>query len=219
MLSVLLTPLLITCLAVFAALIFCVRNYDLSQSICIRYTLQAQHKMQKHLEHLLKLNSKADTLRKSYKKTYKIYKIAKLSKNALVLASIKARLIWLHTQRIHLSIKQKTILAKGKLDLQKAWLTFKKELKKLHPQWIKKYTPHPSPLAVKSKPKGDIAPSYYIPSNFIKKQKLSFSWGMPIYQFLPSVLRKLFFNQHISLFTCSATLYPKGNKWIAGLIK
>ena len=217
-LSVLFTPLLITCLMVFTSLIFCVRNHDLSQSICIRHVLQIQRRIKNHLTHLLYLNPVADHLRNKYKSTQSLYKKALLSNNAVLVGILKTKLMFIQKQRIALDRKQQSILKRGKRDVQQSWSAFKKELMKFHPDWTKKKHPRPIPLAVLSRPKRDIAKSYYVPTKFSMKQRIEFSWSIPIDRFLPQIFQKTFFEKKFSAYMCAATLYQKGKRWSAGLI-
>lgn len=203
---------------VFTSLIFCVRNYDLSQSICIHHVLQVQRRIKNHLVYLLHLNPVADQLRNKYRATQSLYKKALLSNNLVLIGTLKAKLMFIKNQRIILDRKQQSILKKGKQDVQQIWSAFKKELMKFNPRWTKKEHPWPIPLAVLSRPKGDIAKSYYVPPKFPIKQRIAFSWSMPIDRFLPHLFKKTFFEKKMSSYICAATLYKEKNKWIAGLI-
>ncbi len=203
---------------VLTSLIFCVRNYDLSQNICIRHVLQVQRKMKNHLENLLHLNPEANQLRTQYQKTYSLYKQAIISKNLVLIGALKVKLMLIQKQRMILDGKQRMILAQGWQDMRQVWSAFKKELMKFQPRWTKKDHPWPIPLAVVSRPKGDIAKSYYAPAKFFIKQRISFSWSMSLDHFLPKLFQKAFFEKKLSSYICASTIYQEGKQWIVGLI-
>ena len=69
-------PMFVTCLMGFVALLFCIRNYDLSQKICLQEALKTQSQIQIQLEQLMKLNPVATQLRLSYQHVSYLLRIA-----------------------------------------------------------------------------------------------------------------------------------------------
>ena len=204
---------------VFTVLLFCVRNYDLSQSVCIRHVLGIQHNMKHHLKHLLSLNKEANRLRRQYRHTYSLYKKALRIKNIALVGILRARMAVIQFKRRLLDGRQKRIFTQGGWDLAKGWRGFKRELMPFHPRWLEKDHPLPLPLAVVGRPLRGIAKSYYPAGAFSTKQKIVFSWSMYLHRFLPHFLKEAFFTKKLSAYFCAATIYREEGKWIVGLIR
>ncbi len=213
------TPLVITILMIFVSLIFCIRNYDLSQKICIQHSLTAQSKLKISLEKLLQLNPTATYLRNLYKKLRLLYTQAIKTKNPILASILKAKMKIIHKKRVFLDRKQKSILNQSVKDLEASMNSFRKKIMKFYARRIQKDHYKPIPLAVMSRPKGDIAPNYYVLPNFSFRQRLLFSWQMPLHRFLPKWIEEIFFEPNFSSYRCSATLKKRGINWVESLTK
>ena len=210
-------PLFVTCLMVFASLIFCIRNHDLSQTICLRHTLKAQTQIKRALQTLLTLNPVADRLRNIQKHLGRLYRQSLRAGNFITAGVLKTQIEIIKYKRRLLDQQQKRILNGTSKDLQKNFANFKRQMTKFHARHIQKDHYHPVPLAVKARPKGDIAPAYHPVRGFSDKQKISFSWQMPLYRFLPKWLKTAFFQNGLSAYDCSATIKKNGLGWKAVL--
>lgn len=210
-------PLFISCLMVFTSLIFCIRNHDLAQSICIKYTLQTQERIKQGLKLLLRLNPLADQLRLTQKHLEKLYREALKIGDPIAIITLRTKIEIVKQKRQLLDIRQKNILNSTVMYVESGFSSFKQQIMKFDPRYIKKDHRQPIPLAVEGKPKGDIAPSYHPVSNFSVRQTLSFSWKMPLYQFLPKWLKKAFFTNSLSAYDCSATIKKSGWEWKTAL--
>ena len=206
-------PLFISCLMIFTSLIFCIRNHDLTQSFCLKHTLQAQEQIKKSLKDLLNLNPLANHLRQTQKRLERLYKEALKAGEPIIIATLRAKIEIIKQKRILLDRKQHYILQGTIQHVEWAFLSFKKDIMKMRPGHIQKNHYQPFPLAVKAQPPGDIAPSYYPVMNFPFHQSLSFSWKMPLYQFLPKWLVQAFFQNDLSDYACSSTIKKHKLKW------
>ena len=199
-----------SCLMVFTSLLFCIRNHDLAQSICFKYNLQAQEKIRKSLQHLLLLNPIAKQLKQTEKHLKKLLRAAKHPAAAAVL---RAKIAFIRGQRIVLDRKQKYILNTTNRYTESAFLTFKTQMMKFRTTNIQKRHYQPMALAVRAKSKKEIAPTYHPVEQFSKHQKISFSWKMPLYRFLPNWIKKVFFKSELSNYSCSTTIKKNRQKW------
>ncbi len=202
---------------VFISLIFCIRNYTQSQSLCINYTMKAQKIAGRQLKKLLKLNPLADRLRAMYRKLKHAYYIAITMGNKVSALAIKEQIRIIQQKRYALDLKQKNILNDSLSQIKKVFFKFKRKLAKFKSPKIRMLHPLPFGLAIKARPTKDIAPSYYVKSHFSKRQKISINWTMFLYHFLPHWLDISFFNKLLSAYSCSSTLYKKKNTWMIGL--
>ena len=212
-------PLFMSCLMVFTSLLFCIRNHDLAQSICFKYNLQAQEKIRKSLQHLLLLNPIAKQLKQTEEHLKKLLRAAKHPAAAAVL---RAKIAFIRGQRIVLDRKQKYILNTTNRYTESAFLTFKTQKHKVKDSVeplkfritnIQKRHYQPMALAVRAKSKKEIAPTYHPVEQFSKHQKISFSWKMPLYRFLPTWIKKVFFKSELSNYSCSTTIKKSQRKW------
>ena len=206
-------PVFISCLMIFTSLLFCVRNHDLAQSICLKHTLQAQEKMKKALQNLLNLNPLANQLRQTQKHLEHLYREALKTGELITIAALRAKIEAVKQKRILLDRKQKHILNGTVQIIESAFHIFKQKMKTFNPSHITKSHYQPIPLAVVAKPKGDIAPSYYPVSRFSVHQTFSLSWKMPLHRFLPKWLAQDFFENQLSSYNCAATIKKTGRKW------
>ena len=206
-------PLFISCLMIFTSLIFCIRNHDLAQSFCIKHTLQAQEQMKKALNDLLRLNPLADQLRKIQKSLERLYRKALKSGEPITITTLRTKIEAIKYQRTLLDKKQKHILKSTIRSVEQAFFSFRKDLMKLHPGYIQKDHHRPLPLAVKARPLGDLAPSYHPVDNFSFHQSLSFFWKMPLHYSLPKWLTRIFFQNRLSAYDCSATIKKHKLQW------
>ncbi len=202
-------PVFITCLMGFVALLFCIRNYDLSQKICLQTTLKAQSQMQLQLQQLMKLNPVATQLRLSYQHVSHLLRIVMKTGEPFTISYLRTKKEILRQKRLALDRTQKQILKQSQYSVQKAFFSFKQQMKKFQARQIKKTHNKPRVLAVKARPKNDIAPVYYTPSDFPRRQTLSLYWRMPLYYFMPEWIRKIFFKPELSNYSCAATLKKK----------
>ena len=90
---------------------------------------------------------------------------------------------------------------------------------KFHTSDIRKNHYQPVALAPEVRPhsKKEIAPTYHPVEQFSKHQKISFSWKMPLYRFLPAWIRKVFFKSELSHYSCSTTIKKSRRKWKTSL--
>ncbi len=205
-------PVFAGALMVLTALIFCIRNHDRAQSYCFKQSLGAQENLKTALRDLLKLNPKAKKLRQKQKRLTRLYRKALSIGEPISISVLKARLLFLKKQRILLDTRQKQILTQSRQYVTKAYADFKK-IKSFGAQQINKAHHRPYPLAVSAHPKGGLAPVYRPLSRFSANQALSFSWKIPLDYSLPMWLRKVFFEQKLSSYQCSATIKKHGLKW------
>ena len=203
-------PLFMSCLMVFTSLLFCIRNHDLAQSICFKYNLQAQEKIRKSLQHLLLLNPIAKQLKQTEKH---LRKLLRATKYPPVAAVLRAKIAFIRSQRILLDRKQKYILNTTNRYTESSFLAFKTQMMKFRTSNIQKNHHQPTALAVKAKSKKEIAPTYHPVKQFSKHQKISFSWKMPLYRFLPIWIKKIFFKSKLSNYSCSTTIKRNKLKW------
>ena len=175
-------PLFISCLMVFTSLLFCIRNHDLAQSICFKYNLQAQEQIKSSLQALLLMNPVAKKLGQLERHLRK--RLATV-KDPLMAAALKAKIDIIRQKRVFLDKKQKYILNQTNKYVESSFIAFKRQIMRWHTSHIKKEHYSPIALAVKAQSKRVVAPAYYPVQNFSKHQKVSFSWKMPLYQFLP----------------------------------
>ena len=203
-------PVFITCLMVFAALLFCIRNHNLAQKICIEKALQAQIQQQIHIESLLLLNPLAEQLKKAYQQVSQLLKKAIKAKEPVTISILLTQREILRQKRLVLDRAQKKILKQSRKSVEKAFDQFKHKMLTLQAGWIRKKHNKPFALAVKARPKRGIAPVYYAPMDFSKNQALILHWKMPLYQFIPEWIQKIFFKPEVSAYSCSATLKKKG---------
>lgn len=203
-------PLFISCLMIFTSLLFCIRNHDLAQSICFKHNLQVQKKIKKSLETLLLMNPLAKKLKQTEERLRKL--LAK-AKDPITVAALMAKITSIRLQRLMLDKKQKYILNKTNIYMEAAFFHFKTQMKRWNTRDIKKDHYHPIPLAVKPKSKGIIAPTYHPVKRFSKYQKISFSWKMPLYRFLPTWIQKVFFKSQLSSYSCATTIKKSKLKW------
>ena len=210
-------PVFITCLMGFVALLFCIRNHDLSQKICIQAVLKAQSQMQLQLEQLLKLNPIAKQLKLSYQHVSRLLKIAMRTGEPFTISSLTAKKAILTQKRLVLDRTQKQILQQSQHSVQKMFFSFKHQIKKFQARQIIKIHNTPRALAVKARPKRDIAPVYYTPYDFSDLQTLSLQWRMPLYHFIPEWIQQVFFKPELSSYSCAASLKKK-LKWKTHLV-
>ena len=210
-------PLFLMSLMVLVSLIFCIRNHDQAQSYCLKYSLQAQENIKTNLKQLLKLNPKAKLLRKKHKTLKKLYRRALTIGEPISISILKAKLLMIKKQRVMLNIRQKQILKQSAQYMESAFKTFRKKLKPMQAEQIKKEHHYPFPLAVSAHPKNSIAPVYRPKRLFSARQTLSFSWKMPLHHSLPTWITKLFFKNKLSLYHCSATIKKHKLSWKSSL--
>ena len=208
-------PVFLSCLMVFISLFFCIRNHDFVQSICLKQTLQAQMQIKKALQKLLHLNPLADQLRDTQKYLEKLYRAALKSGELRTIAILRAKIEFIKRKRKLLDQEQKNILNSTTHHIESAVVLFKENTRKFNSSYIKKNHHRPTPLAVKARPKGDIAPSYYPVPYFSRQQVFSISWKMPLYHFLPKWLERVFFQPVLSSYSCAATIKKERLKWKA----
>ena len=206
-------PLFIICLMVLTTLIFCIRNHDKAQSYCLHYSLQAQEHFKRSLKKLLSLNPKAKILRKKHKVLKKWYQKALSVGEPISISVLKVKLRVIKQQRKLLDIKQKQILSQSTQHIESVFKTFKQKIKTLNAKQITKKHHYPFPLAVSAYPKWDIAPVYRPKKRFSQNQALTFYWKMPLYHFLPTWLIKIFFEETLSFYYCSATIKKQKRGW------
>ena len=113
---------------------------------------------------------------------------------------------------------QKQILKQSQISVQKAFFSFKQQMKKFQARQIRKTHNKPRVLAVKARPKNDIAPRYYTPYDFSRRQTLSLYWRMPLYHFMPEWIKKNIFQIRVILLQLRRHFKKKGNKWEANLV-
>ena len=202
-------PMFVTCLMGFVALLFCIRNYDLSQKICLQEALKTQSQMQIQLEQLMKLNPVATQLRLSYQHVSYLLRIAMKIGEPFTISYLRTKKEILRQKRLVLDRTQKQILKQSQISVQKAFFSFKQQMKKFQARQIRKTHNKPRVLAVKARSKNDIAPRYYIPYDFSRRQTLSLYWRMPLYHFMPEWIKKIFFKSELSSYSCAATLKKK----------
>ena len=202
-------PVFITCLTIFTALLFCIRNHNLAQKICIEQTLQAQTQQQTYMESLFLLNPLAKQLKRSYQQVSRLLKKAIKAKEPFTISILLTQREILRQKRWALDRAQKAILKQSRKAVENTFTQFKQKMHKLKASWIRKKHNKPFALAVKARPKRDIAPVYYTPRDFSKKQALILNWKMPLYQFIPEWIQKIFFKPELSAYSCSATLKKK----------
>ena len=201
---------LILCLTGFTALSFSIRNYNLAQTLCIEKTLALQNKMKHQLTMLLKLNTPAKTLRRMYNIISKLHREALKIGEPISISALYMKKKLLYHKRKILDRKQKNILRTSRRTADTAFNSFKKQLRtQLKAQSFKKTSHSPFPLAVKALSQKGPAPVYKIKAQFSKKQKLSFSWKMPLHHKIPEWIRNIFFTPQLSFYTCTATLKKK----------
>ena len=206
-------PLFISCLMVFTSLLFCIRNHDLAQSICIRHTLQVQEKMKKALQDLLNLNPVANQLRQTQKHLEYLYREAIKTGELITISALRTQIEIIKQKRILLDKKQKNILNSTIRVVESSFNSFKRKLMKFHAGHIQKDHYQPIPLAVVGRPRGEIAPAYYPVPDFSSHQTFSFFWKMQLYRFLPKWLEKTFFQTQLSSYSCATTIKKRGLKW------
>ena len=202
-------PVFITCLMGFTALLFSIRNHDLAQKICIKAVLNAQTQMQIQLEQLLKLNPTAKQLKLSYQHISHLLRIAIKTGEPYTISALKAKKAILKQKRLILDRVQKQILKQSQISVQKIFFSFKQQMKKFNISQAAKTHNTPKALAVKARYKRGIAPVYYTPSDFSKKQTLSLYWKMPLYHFIPRWIQQVFFTPKLSSYNCASTLKKK----------
>ena len=210
-------PIVISCLMLFTSLLFCIRNHDLAQSICIKQSLQIQENIKQALKKLIHLNPLADRLRHKQKHLEKLYQEALKTGEPISISILRTKIEVVKQKRQLLDNKQKNILNSTARYVDSGFLAFKQNMAPLNPSYIRKNHHQPIPLAVEAKPKGDIAPSYYPMRRFSFYQTLSLYWKMPLYRFLPKWLKKVFFQDYLSTYNCSATIKKIGRKWKTAL--
>ena len=206
-------PLFISCLMVFVSLFFCIRNHDLTQSICLEHTLKAQTQMKRVLQDLLKLNPMADHLRNRQRQLEYFYRKALKTGQLISASTLRVKIQLIKRKRKFLDRKQKSILKSTSQYIELVFTSFQQKTRRFHSSDIRKYHHRPIPLAVRGKPKGELAPSYYPVHNFSLHQTFSISWKMPLYRFLPKWLERAFFQPKLSSYSCSATIRRKGSQW------
>ena len=202
-------PVFITCLMGFTALLFSIRNHDSAQKICIKEVLKAQTQMQTHLEQLLILNPVAKQLKLSYQYVSYLLRIAIKTGNPVTISSLTAKKAILKQKRLILDRTQKLILKQSQISIHKTFFSFKQQMKKFNISQVTKAHNTPKALAVKARSKRDIAPVYYTPEDFSKKQTLSLYWKMPLYHFIPKWIQQVFFKPELSSYNCASTLKKK----------
>ena len=206
-------PVFLGCLMVFTSLLFCIRNHDLTQTICLTHTLQAQEQMKKALRNLLLLNPLANQLRQTQKHLQQLYRKALKTGEPVTITMLRTKIEIIKQKRIFLDRKQKHILNGTMRNVESAFHAFRKKMKPFNPSYINKEHHQPIPLAVVGKPKGDVAPVYYPVSDFSSHQTFSLSWKMQLYRFLPKWLTQTFFQNQLSSYDCAATIKKSEQMW------
>ena len=217
-LTLLSLPVGLSCLMIFTSLIFGIRNHDGAQRVCLRYTLQAQEQMKSALTSLLRLNPMAKQLRRKQKQLERRLIQAVLTMDLVTASALKIKIKIIKGKRIALDFQQKNILTQAKLRMETQFYSFKMHLRRFRPQQIRKNHHQPFPLAVKTRPRGAIAPTYHPVKNFSQLQAVAFSWQMPLYLNLPDWIKRMFFRSELSAYRCSATIKKRRGKWKTTLI-
>ncbi len=210
-------PVFISSLMALTALIFCIRNYDLTQSLCLKHALQAQERINKAFQDLLNLNPLADKLRHKQRHLEQLYRSARKSGALTTALVLRAKIEVVRKQRSLLDSRQKAILNGAVKYVESGFESFKGKIKPFHPGRIWKEHYNPVPLAVKAQPRGDIAPSYHPLPGFSAHQTFTLYWEMPLYRFLPKWLKRAFFKPGKSLYHCSATIKKIKGQWTTAL--
>ncbi len=209
-------PLFLTCLVVLTSLIFSLRNYNFSQSVCISSVLHTQKNLQRQMDLLMKLNPEADRLRNRYRTNKKRFRRALRTGRFVKASVLMARGQMIQARRLVLHYRQQKILAQSLKQVHKDFWAFKRKMQPFRIKNVRQNYFRPYPLAVKARGPGP-APSYELLPSFSLKQTLSLFWDMPLYRFLPRWIKKWFFEDGFSSYECSATLKGKGAELLPAL--
>lgn len=180
-----------------------ISKYTDAQRECRIHVMGAQQILGQKLKELLDLNPLAKSLR-TQEKTLKIARAAAILPS--VIAAIQAKIIINQFQQSILRGKQELILATAKIQAQR-------EMAKLPTQinGVKFSNPH---LKVYKSPPNAIAPDHHTMPFFTEVQTLKAHWKVPIQNFVPKIILKVFKNYPSAIEgKCAATLIRKGDVW------
>ncbi len=154
------------------------------KSTCKEYSFQHQKKMRSILSKLLKMNPRAVSLRRQFVAAKQRLQKAMLTGTPPVIAAAEAHLIYIESARLVHDGKQKLLLSEAKSSA----LAFKSRLNQQIRRELRsrvRIQIIQTGLAVEADAT-DIAPQYYTPSNFIRKQRVGAIWSAPFLIYLPN---------------------------------
>ena len=203
-------PVFLTGLMGLCTLLFCLKNYNLSQSFCISQALQSQRDNKQKLTELLSLNPRANSLRTRYRRHLRWLKKHLKTGNLVSAGVIAARIKAIQWQRVKLHHRQQKIFHQSLKKIKQNVEQFHKKMLYFASQRIKARYLKPYPLAVRATG-SRLAPTWQLAPGFSQKQTVALFWDMPLYRFLPDWLKRWLFKPDVfSSHRCSATL--KKNK-------
>lgn len=182
-----------------------------AQSLCVSSVTRLQKELNRDLDAILKLNPKAQVLRKARAKADAALKKAILSGNPPAIAAAKAARAAVILQQVAHRTRQEAVLIRAGANRMGAQRSLKLEVSKLGVSSVAGTVSYNRPLAVEPRPASSMTPDYIEVANFPDKQQHEFSFQLDL---APDFL-KLKFRQETS---CSATLKKQEGKWRESLI-
>lgn len=185
--------------------------------ICQRYNLANQKYLQKKMKELLKINSRAESLRKQLNIAKNALKVAIASLIPTAIVGAKTFLAFTKAEQLFVFYKQKKILNDSFSFSQKIKKQLKQKLEKVFGKKnIKQYSYKQIGLAVYPKPTASLSPTYYTLPAFSYPQASYTFFKLDIKNLLPLILKHIFPNKERFNIKCSASLIKK-NKMMLSL--
>jgi hypothetical protein len=193
-----------------------------SETLCRAYLYNAQHKMEKEISHLIKMNKKAKRLRFRRKVAQTRLALSLASGTPLMIAQAKAYLVKIKAQQSIFRSQQ--LLQKKYIDSQS--LRLRKKVEALFNKGLENYVTQvklkASLPSLYTSPLLSASPDYNRSLFFARKQFWSLSWQLNLKQIFPNfILNNKSIIKHASNpdYNCGATIIQKGNQWNAQILK
>lgn len=214
----LLIPVLLIIAGGTTALALAIGNLNLISSECRKAIWVAQESMGKQLKQLLKLNSRAQTLRIKRKVAEAELKAAQISLDPPAILAAQVRLTAVQIQQKQLRHLQLSWLLQATQSRSQAFSQVQKLKSKIEMESLHHHSKVNS-LAVVESPPESPSPDYLLQPNFKQQQKLTLRYKVNLFTKYDSILKfilpeqKLFFTGQ-----CTASLFEENKKWYPQLI-
>lgn len=205
-----LVPLLFTLIAGLGLLLFAIRKKSMAQSLCVRAGLQMQTQLSHTLTDLLKMNPKAQALRKRRALADRQLQLAMLSgiPKAIALAQAAQKAVIL--EQLQLRTRQELKFSEAARIRIRHARELRSDLRVLQVKRMDSKLAYPRALAVRATPLTSLSPDYDPVPDFTKAQEHRFRFQVNL---APDLKLPMSMEGYQQIIECSISLREEAHQW------
>ena len=204
-------PLLATLMVCSATALYALKRKSLAQSLCIHQATRTQQDLKSPLDKLIKLNTKATSLRNRRLIADANLISAQATGYPPAILAAKAQQTAVILQQYALRARQLALLADAEGIRVQANRDIRQKIERFPATQIRTESFYFRPLAVEPKPPTDLSPNYETVPAFTTFQQHRFRYQIDLLQGMPSVLA-ISVNS-LQKIECAVSLEEQGDDW------